>query len=183
MPTVRKVVPGKFQAPPKVTRVVPKTSPPESTSTIKTKPEADSAPLPEQPPEGRMEYETSESIDKLAAAFVGFRAACPNMEKDRKGYNYRYTTLGHIIEASRDHLKKAGLAVMQFPIASPGYLGVITVLMHASGQFIRARFMMPIPGLSGTNVTQNAGAAITYARRYALSAVLCVAADEDTDGT
>ena len=177
MPQVRKVVPGK------ITRVVPKTSPKEPEPKVRAG--ADIVPLvvPEEPPGGRTEYETSPALDKLAAAFVAFRAACPNMEKDRKGYNYRYVTLDNIIETSREHLKKNGLAVTQFPIASPGNLGVITILLHTSGQFIRARFMMPIPGLSGTNVTQNAGAAITYARRYALSAVLCVAADEDTDGT
>lgn len=178
MPQVRKVIPGKT-----VTRVVPKTSPKEPEPKVRAG--ADIVPLPyvEDQSTGKVEYETSESLDKLAAAFVAFRAACPNMEKDRKGYNYRYVTLDNIIETSREHLKKNGLAVTQFPIASPGNLGVITVLMHASGQYIRARFMMPIPSLSSTNVTQNAGAAITYARRYALSAVLCVAADEDTDGT
>lgn len=132
--------------------------------------------------EGKIEYESSPSIDKLAKAFVAFRATCPNVDKDRDGYNYKYATLGNIIAKSRDHLKKNGLAVMQFPIAEPKSLGVITVVMHESGQFIRARFLMPIPSLSSTNVTQDAGAAITYARRYALSAVLGIASDEDTDG-
>lgn len=130
----------------------------------------------------QLEYETSESIDKLAKAFVAFRSTCPNVDKDRDGYNYRYATLGNIIAKSREHLKKNGLAIMQFPIAGTKALGVITVLLHESGQFIRARFLMPIPGLSGTNVTQDGGAAITYARRYAMSAVLCIASDEDTDG-
>lgn len=127
------------------------------------------------------EYETSENLDKLAKAFVAFRAACPNVDKDREGYNYNYATLGNIIEKSREHLKKQGLAITQFPIAGVQSLGVITVLMHESGQFIRARFLMPIPDLSSANVTQAAGAAITYARRYALAAVLCIAADQDTD--
>ena len=130
----------------------------------------------------QIEYEMSPTIDKLAKAFVAFRAVCPNMDKDKDGYNYRYTTLGSIIATSREHLEANGLAVMQFPIAGLKSLGVITILMHESGQFIRARFLMPIPSLSGTNVTQDEGAAITYARRYALSAVLCVASDEDTDG-
>lgn len=184
MPQVRKVVPGRSQAslkPSPVKRTIPVSSP--KTAEPKAQPDNILSVIPEELSGGKIEYETSADLDKLATAFVAFRAACPNMEKDRKGYNYYYTTLGNIIETSRAHLKKAGLAVMQFPIAAPGYLGVITILMHESGQFIRARFMLPIPGMSGTNVTQNAGAAITYARRYALSAVLCVAADEDTDGT
>ncbi len=142
----------------------------------------DTASIPD-PTIGHLEYETSESIDELAKAFVAFRAACPNVEKDKQGYNYKYATLGNIIAKSREHLDKAGLAVMQFPIAGVKSLGVITVLLHKSGQFIRARFLMPIPGLSGTNVTQDAGAAITYARRYALSAVLGIASDEDTDAS
>jgi len=132
---------------------------------------------------GQMEFEMSESIVKLAKAFVSFRKTCPNMDKDRQGYNYKYTTLGNIISHSRDHLHKNGLAVTQFPIAGKQSLGVITMLVHESGEFIRGRFLMPIPTLSGTNVTQDAGAAITYARRYALSAVLCVASDEDTDAS
>lgn len=133
--------------------------------------------------ENHLEYETSEEIDQLAKAFVAFRAVCPNVDKDRDGYNYKYATLGNIIAKSREHLKKAGLAIMQFPIAGTKSLGVITVLLHESGQFIRARFLMPIPSLSSTNVTQDAGAAITYARRYSISAVLCIASDEDTDAS
>ena len=133
--------------------------------------------------EHHLEYETSEKIDQLAKAFVAFRAACPNVDKDRDGYNCKYATLGNIIVKSREHLRKAGLAIMQFPIAGTKSLGVITVLLHESGQFIRARFLMPIPSLSSTNVTQDAGAAITYARRYAISAVLCIASDEDTDAS
>jgi len=167
MSTVRRVVPGRAPA-----------------AEPKSKAKAEQAPVEDQTvpqPEFQIEYETSPQIDKLAKAFVAFRASCPNVDKDRQGYNYKYATLGNIIATSRDHLKKNGLAVMQFPIAGVKSLGVITTLLHESGQFIRARFLMPIPGLSGTNVTQDAGAAITYARRYALSAVLCIASDEDTD--
>ncbi len=132
---------------------------------------------------GQMEWEMSPSIARLAKAFVAFRKVCPNMEKDRQGYSYKYTTLGNVIGNSRDPLNKNGLAITQLPIAGKGSLGVITCLMHESGEFIRGRFLMPIPQLSGTNVTQDAGAAISYARRYALSAVLCVASDDDTDAS
>ena len=55
--------------------------------------------------------------------------------------------------------------------------------MHNSGEYIQSEFVMPLPSLTSANVTQQAGAGITYARRYALAAVLRIAADEDTDGT
>lgn len=127
------------------------------------------------------EITTSESLDKLAPAFVKFRAICPNVGKDKEGYNYRYTTLAHIIDKIREPLQKYGLAVTQFPVNDGRSLGVVTTLLHESGQFIQSRFVMPIPVLKGTNATQDAGAAISYARRYALSAVLCMASDDDTD--
>jgi len=130
---------------------------------------------------GQVEFEQSESIDKLARSLVAFRAACPNIDKDKAGYGYKYATLGNVINKTRDPLKKNGLAVTQFPIAGHNALGVITLLIHESGQWIRARFLMPVPELTSTNVTQNAGAAITYARRYALGAVLGASTDEDTD--
>lgn len=181
MSVVRKVHSGRTpeSLKPKVTRTV---SSPESAS--KSKDSEQEGTWAYGPPfDSHLEYETSDEIDQLAKAFVAFRAVCPNVDKDRDGYNYKYATLGNIIAKSREHLKKAGLAIMQFPIAGTKSLGVITVLLHESGQFIRARFLMPIPSLSSTNVTQDAGAAITYARRYSISAVLCIASDEDTDAS
>lgn len=140
-------------------------------------------PLPQEAswPPGTAEFETSESIDALAAAFVEFRKSAPNLSKDTQGYNYTYTSLATVIETLQPHLSKHGLAVTQFPISGPQGLGVITVLLHRSGQYIRSRFLLPIPSLKGTNITQDAGAAITYARRYGISSVLCVASEEDTD--
>jgi hypothetical protein len=172
MTTVRRVVPGRAPSAPKTKAAAPAAESAEP----KNDPVFEASPA-------HLEYETSPEIDKIAKAFVAFRSTCPNVDKDRDGYNYKYATLGNIIGITREHLKKNNLAVMQFPIAGNKAIGVITTLLHESGQFIRARFLMPIPTLSGTNVTQDAGAAITYARRYALAAVLSIASDEDTDAS
>jgi hypothetical protein len=127
------------------------------------------------------EFEASPQLDQLAAAFTEFRRLCPNPQKDKAGYNYRYATLANIVVNTQELLADHGLSVVQFPTSSKLGLGCITMLMHSSGQYIRGRFVMPVPSMKGSNLTQEAGAAITYARRYALSAVLCIAADEDTD--
>lgn len=127
------------------------------------------------------EFETSKEIDQISAALVAFRAECANPKKDRKAHNYRYVSLANIIENTQPLLAANGLALTQFPVAVPGALGVISLLVHESGQFIRSRFVMPIPALSGTNATQDAGAAITYARRYAAGGILFISSDEDTD--
>lgn len=131
---------------------------------------------------GQEEWSQSGSIAKLAKAFVAFRAKAPHkIDKDKAGYNYNYTTLGHLIETYQPLLSKHGLAVLQGPVSAPGALGVVTTLLHESGEYVRFRFLLPIPSLSSTNVAQDAGAAITYARRYGYGAVICVASEEDTD--
>lgn len=150
-------------------------------SAEKADPSPVAPPISDDPSNELVEFDSSPDLDQLASAFVQFREEAENPGKDREGYNYSYTSLANVIETTQPLLAKYGLAVSQFPIASARGLGVLTILMHSSGQYIRSRFVMPIPALSGTNATQDAGAAITYARRYALSAVLCIASDEDTD--
>jgi hypothetical protein len=61
-----------------------------------------------------------------------------------------------------------------------GKIGVNTVLMHKSGQFIEKTVMLPTP-TEGRNVAQEPGKIITYLRRYAYASVLGMYADEDTD--
>lgn len=194
MPTVRKVH-GANRLPENltpsdpmttITRKVPKTAPPTNSS-----PEKDNGDSPrnlKQPLDvpvsfAQIEWEQSDDIAKLCKAFVGFRKECTNPGKDKKGYNYSYTTLTNVVETSRAPLAKHGLAVTQLPVNSGNNLGVITMLVHESGQYWRCRFVMPIPALKGTNITQDAGACLTYARRYGLSAVLGMVSDEDTDAT
>jgi len=127
----------------------------------------------------------SDSIKQLATAVVKFQGdQSVAITKDSTGYGYDYLSLAGLLEGVQDNLKKSGLAVMQFPVsAGTNDLGVSTILIHNSGEWIESEYVMPLPSLSGgANITQKAGAAITYARRYALSCVLRVVADEDTDG-
>lgn len=127
----------------------------------------------------------SPSIVNLATALVKFQGEqSPAIVKDSEGYNYDYLSLAGLLLNVQPALKKNNLAIVQFPtnVGMKG-LGVITLLMHNSGEYIQSEFVMPLPSLTSANVTQQAGAGITYARRYALAAVLRIAADEDTDGT
>ena len=173
MPKVRKVR--------RVAKPAPSTVEDESPS---VEPQSPSLDPPASTPEPLVsEFDCSPSIANLTEAFVAFRKDCPNPGKDKQGHNYRYVSLANIIINTQELLNEHGLAVTQFPISSPAGLGCITMLVHTSGEYIRSRFVLPIPALKGINVSQEGGAAITYARRYAMSAVLCIAADEDTDAT
>lgn len=123
----------------------------------------------------------SESIAKITAALVAAQTEIKNMKPEKEGYGYNYVDLPSIIDQVKPVLKKHKLAVTQFPCGSNGAVGVSTILVHESGEFISNDFVMPLPKLAKMNDAQAAGAVITYARRYALSAVLNLTADEDID--
>ncbi len=129
-------------------------------------------------------------LQNLAKALVKAQVELKNPEKNQQGHGYRYADLANILDQTKAVLAKHGLAVSQLAINDGnGRVGVKTILLHESGEMLDSNLTLPIPemltrdGKKMITDTQAAGAAITYARRYALSAILNIAADEDTDAT
>lgn len=120
-----------------------------------------------------------EDYDKIGPALVGAIAEIPSIEKNAQAYGYKYATLDDILTVVRPILKKHGLAIIQ-PLDGDD---LITMLMHKSGQHItHTASIASMSGSKQMNELQAIGAAITYMRRYALSSILCISTDEDTDG-
>ena len=93
-------------------------------------------------------------------------------------YSFRYATLDHIIEAIRKPLTENGLWFTQVLESDEGgKYRLITRLLHESGESIESR----TPLLVENTGSQGFGSALTYMRRYALTALLGIAADEDDD--
>ncbi len=122
----------------------------------------------------------SEQIDLLAAALVKAQAAMKpaSMNRINPHFKSKYADLASIIESLRKPLSDNGLAFTQtlgrdiLPEFS-----LVTTLLHTSGQWLRSEYPLPV------NATpQQMGSALTYARRYSLSAITGTAADEDDDG-
>lgn len=88
----------------------------------------------------------------------------------------KYATLADIWDACRAQLSESGLAVVQTfePHGKDGVL-VLTTLVHESGEWIRSRLFLPVTKADA----QGFGSAITYARRYALAAIVGVTPDDD----
>jgi hypothetical protein len=120
--------------------------------------------------------EKSESVAKLATALVAFQADMENVTKDGTNpfFKSAYATLENIISTAKPHLKKHGLAFAQFPT----FEGLTTVLLHTSGEYIAVDAKVVIKDAT----PQGQGSAITYMRRYALSAALGIATEDDDDG-
>lgn len=121
----------------------------------------------------------SESIAKLSLALVNAQAEMTNAPKDTKGQVGNqvrfYTDLPTLTDLVRPILAKHQLAYLQLPGGNTnGSVSLSTRLVHASGEWIEDDYSMP----AGQGA-QGVGSALTYARRYALMALLGIAADDD----
>ena len=117
---------------------------------------------------------TSEQISELAAALAAAQGAMQNavMNRINPHFKSKYADLAAIFDAARKPLSTNGLAIVQ--TIGDGVLH--TRLLHTSGQWIASEHPLPMSGRP-----QEIGSALTYARRYSLSALIGIAADEDDD--
>jgi len=120
----------------------------------------------------------SEQINELASALALAQAEMKNarLNKQNPHFKSRYADLSEIRDTVTPSLSKNGLAITQgLDTTDDGKLLVVTRMLHKSGQWIESRF--PI----SQDKPQAMGSAITYGRRYTLSAICNIAADEDDD--
>lgn len=123
----------------------------------------------------------STEINELAAALAKAQGQLTPAAKDADNpfFKSSYATLDSIWRVARAPLSSNGLAVVQIPMYDESGMYLITTLMHASGQWLRSYYRInPVKA-----DPQGIGSALTYARRYALAAIVGVTtADEDDDG-
>lgn len=123
----------------------------------------------------------SESMTNISVALCKFQQECPAPKKNSVNPHFKnkYAALDEIISTITPVLTKNGLSQIQSTTAEGEQIGVKTLLIHQSGEFIEFDTLwLPM----GKVNAQGAGSSITYARRYALCASLGIAADEDDDG-
>ena len=122
--------------------------------------------------------ETSTGINELSAALAKAQSIIDNPSKDAANpfFKSRYSSLAEVLNVVRPAFSINGLAIMQHPSVEDGKVTVTTLISHSSGQWIKSSITAP----AGINI-QASGSAITYCRRYALSAIAGVA-QEDDDG-
>ncbi len=123
----------------------------------------------------------SPEIDKIAGALAKAQSVIENASKDAVNPHFKskYADLAAVMEACRKPLSANEIAIVQCPSANETEMSMVTMLVHASGQFFASRLSM----VPRDNSPQSAGSAITYARRYSLMAMAGIAPDdEDDDG-
>lgn len=121
----------------------------------------------------------SEQIHELAKALAAAQAKIENaaLNKTNPHFKSKYADLASVIDSARVPLSSNGLAISQTTEIREGGMVLRTTLMHAgSGQWIASEYPLP-----QTARPQELGSALTYARRYCLSSIICNSADEDDD--
>ena len=128
---------------------------------------------PEQP---CMSAEIGELASALASAQAELSPAAKNAQNPH--LKNRYADIAAVYEAIRETLPKHGLSVSQIIMPHESKARVRTLLMHKSGQWLASECLMPLDRNGGP---QGMGSAITYARRYSLSAIVGVVSEDDDD--
>ena len=117
----------------------------------------------------------SETIGNLAKALSAAQAMMNAAPMNKSGHFGKYADLGSIVESGRKPLTENGLSFSQLVSSKDDSICVETILMHESGEWVSSEFFYPYKG-----TIQQAGAVITYLRRYSLASILGMYADEDT---
>jgi|TARA_R110000744_G_scaffold16845_1_gene46130 hypothetical protein len=128
---------------------------------------------------------TSESIKEFATAFGLAQAEMGGVVKNKQNGGFKgadgkaslYADLAAVIEVVKQPFCNHGLCFMQFPISNTDGMGVVTRIMHTSGEWIESEFTMPL----GKVTVHGSGSNFSYARRYALSSA-CGIPQTDDDG-
>jgi hypothetical protein len=137
-------------------------------------------------------HRSSETIGAIAAALAKAQGELSNPEKSliatirspfpREGdRTFRYASLASGLDMVRKSLGQYEIATVQTTAIDPvtGQINLTTLLAHASGEWISSDW--PVCPISETATPHRMGAALTYARRYALFALVGIAGEDDLD--
>lgn len=123
----------------------------------------------------------TDDVGAIAAAIVRVQSTMrtANRESTNPHFRSRYADLAEIVDVLREPMAAAGIAYVQTTRIGAGGPVLRTTIVHTSGQWIAGEY--PLEPTKPRD-PQALGAALTYARRYALAAMMGVVADEDDDG-
>jgi hypothetical protein len=135
---------------------------------------------------------SSETIGTIAAALAKAQAQLVNPEKSLVGTirsdrpnaaerSFRYAPLSSGLDIVRKTLSQYEIATVQTTSIdeTAGIVRLSTVLAHASGEWIASDW--PVCAITETATPHRMGAALTYARRYALFTLVGIAGEDDLD--
>jgi ERF superfamily len=135
---------------------------------------------------------SSETIGAIAGALAKAQTELTNPEKSltatihavfprEEDRTFRYASLSSGLDLVRKCLGQHEIATIQTTAIDreAGFIHLTTVLAHSSGEWMSSDW--PVCSISETNAPHRMGAALTYARRYALFTLIGIAGEDDLD--
>src|SRR6187455_727975 len=135
---------------------------------------------------------SSETIGAIAAALARAQAEIANPEKSltatirspfprEEDRTFRYASLSSGLNIIRKSLGRQEIATVQTTAidTEAGLIRLTTVLAHSSGEWVSSDW--PVCAVTETAAPHRMGAALTYARRYALFTLVGIAGEDDLD--
>lgn len=122
----------------------------------------------------------SQQLNELATALAKAQGELknPGLDSVNPHFPNSYASLPGILASVRPVLAKHGLCLTQHLAGTGDGISCTTILLHQSGQFIESTLTLP----ATKRDPQGLGSVSTYARRYAVQAVLGISGDDDDDG-
>ena len=118
----------------------------------------------------------SRDIGEISAALSNSLRDIKDIPKSAQAHNYKYAPLELYTPMVRQACINNELFLLQSPSSGPDRLGIVTLITHGSGQWIRGEVFIPFDPTKYTNLPQAAGAIFSYLRRYAIGGFFSISA-------
>ena len=137
-------------------------------------------------PAPKVEIHGGDKIPSLFEAVAKASGQMTNLNKGKEAFNYKYITLGQVIDMTRKPLDDNGLAVMNFPstyIVDDQLIARVEVIVsHKDGAYISSVFDVPVSENKKQALVQSVATVHSYCVRYHRVNLLGIAGEDDTDG-
>ena len=127
-----------------------------------------------------------DNVSALFEAMAKASGAMINLNKGKEAFNYKYITLGQVIDMTRKPLADNGLSVMNFPstyiVEDQVIARVELIVSHKDGAYISSVFDVPVKENKKQAFVQSVATIQSYCVRYHRVNLLGIAGEDDTDG-
>ena len=118
-------------------------------------------------------------LKEMPKALAGLQETIKNPVRDKKAYNYKYADMDTVLECIKKPSAAKGFSIVQMPFNENDMVGVETMLIHESGEYIKGKFGSKM----AKQDPQSVGSQISYYRRYSLLSIFNLAQEDDDGAT
>jgi hypothetical protein len=119
------------------------------------------------------------SMKEMPSALSKLQFAVRNPQRTKKAFNYFYADMDEVLECIKKPCSDHGFSVIQMPFNHEDILGVETLLIHSSGEYIKGKFGSKL----AKQDPQSVGSQISYYRRYSILSMFNLSQEDDDGAT